>query len=85
MTRNADYHGVTTVVRLRFRRGTCASHLSATAMEGRAYARGWRTCVPSEPRTDGRGHLFVARSPRATARHQNWRAGLVCGPARFLW
>ena len=27
----------------------------------RAYARGWRTCVPSEPRTDGRGHLNGVR------------------------
>ena len=25
------------------------------------YARGWRTCVPSEPRTHVRGHLFLAR------------------------
>ncbi len=32
----------------------CASHISVTASEDRARARGWRTCVPSEPRTGGR-------------------------------
>ena len=52
---------VNTVVRPWFGRGMCASHVSASAVAGRAHARSWRTCVPSGPRTDGRGHVFRAR------------------------
>jgi hypothetical protein len=41
---------------------------------GRAYDRGWRTCVPSEPRTDGRGR-GVGPAGR----------GGACSRARVAW
>ena len=52
----------------------------ACAVEGRADARGWRTGVPSEPRTYGRGHLSVIRAIgdtcvvtfRQTERHRRY-------------
>jgi hypothetical protein len=41
---DAEHHGVTTVVRPWFGRGTCASHVSMTAVEDRACAEGWNAC-----------------------------------------
>jgi hypothetical protein len=40
------------------------SHVSAISPSDRADARGWRTFVPSEPRTHVRGHGLLALSKR---------------------
>ena len=45
---------------LQLRRGNSRA-LTVVEMGDRAYDRGWRTCVPSEPRTHGRGHLLRVR------------------------
>ncbi len=71
MTLEPNHLGVTTVSRGSDREPP-ASHVSVTAVEDRAYARGWRTFVPSEPRTHVRGHVFRARRalPRGINKHQ---------------
>ncbi len=64
-TRLTEHPRVTTVVRPGFGRGAALklrTRVRWVCPSDRAHARGWRTYVPSEPRTHVRGHGLRSRS-----------------------
>ena len=69
-------------------RGGPGLDLRLIGVWGRAYARGWRTFVPSEPRTYGRGRLArgdgrAGRGARGRAYARGWRTFVPSEPRTY--